>query len=172
MLFQVKKPVAQKELGLVLVDPVTRKPAGHPAWWLDKHLPYSRPGEGRIQVPSFDFQACAGSLQKEQICVQTIDVDSNGHCSHISFARYCHEVYGRVQFRRFGSTVRGNPFRRVKCLTATYKGEASLGDLLTVCFVQDPADEDTFHFQISRGEPGVVLFECHLTYYPLVISKC
>ena len=162
--------MAQKEMFTVLVDQNTRKPAAPPAWWRDKHLPYSRTGEKRIPPPPFDFSTWTGSKQQEDVYVLTMDVDANRHCHFTAFVRFCCEAYGRSQFRQFGHTSRGDPFRDVKSLVCAFKGEASLGDLLKVCFVQDVKDSDTYHFQIVNPQETVI-FECCLTFFPQFHSK-
>ncbi|GFR87743.1 hypothetical protein ElyMa_000754200 [Elysia marginata] len=169
----VEKPVAQKDLVRVFVDPTTMRPVAPPAWWREKHLPYSRADERRISKPPFDFKTWSGAMQQEDIRVQVRDLNAKGHCDWVSFVWLCYEAYGSSQYKRFGRTLKGDLLRDVKCLVCAYKGEAGLGDLLKVFFLQDPVDTDTYHFQLAKRqeEKETVIFECHVIFFSQVMSK-
>ncbi|RUS71317.1 hypothetical protein EGW08_020925 [Elysia chlorotica] len=168
---EVEKPVAELELGIIFVDPKTRKPSVLPDWWRAKHAPYCEAGGGPIPPPTSDPNLWTGKyVRQEDIYVQIIDLDPNRHCHFTSFVRFCCEAFGRSQYRHFGFTSRGDPLRDVRTLVCTFKGEARLGDVLKVYFVQDLDDKDTYHFRIVN-EAKAVIFESRLQFFPQITSK-
>ncbi|GFO26500.1 hypothetical protein PoB_005300500 [Plakobranchus ocellatus] len=167
---QFKKPLAKKDVCLVVVDKDTHRPQKLPDWWKEKYSQYSLPAEKPISFKSFDFAQPGAIVQHENIVVRTTDLDGLCHVNNASFVRFCYEAYIACHVRQFGYTPQADPYRNVKTVSCVFKGEAELGNLLQVSFVQDPDNRDTYHFQILKN-PGGIIFESCLEFFPQLSSK-
>ncbi|GFO05003.1 hypothetical protein PoB_003150800 [Plakobranchus ocellatus] len=163
---EVKKPVVNEDRFVVMVDPNTLRPATFPPWWLDKYGQYSLPGEQRLRVEAFDFKK-ASNVHEEFFIVRTIDLDPNCHANNSSYIRFCYDTFVSAQLREFGQGAGGgDPFRNIRQLVCTYKGQAKIGDKLKVRFAQDASDGNMYHFEILKDNDSCVLFETSMEFFP------
>ncbi|XP_005099553.1 uncharacterized protein LOC101846141 isoform X2 [Aplysia californica] len=158
------EPLVLSEMQIVLVDMETKKPAPPPQWWTDK---FSREvnGSGKPLILPSTPVPTDGQMAEVEVLVLPSDVDPYVHASSAQYIKYVVEAYVRWHIKEYGYVNNGDPFRNLKSMCQSFKGEASIGDLLKVKFWPSPENQDLFHFHFLKGQN--LIHECVAEFYPL-----
>ena len=144
----------------VLVDQDTRRPSAPPTWW-------SQELKGDIDKSGQPFKFISTPMPtdfaEEKIAVNPSDVDFYLHAGSANYIKFMTDAYTRWHVKKFG--LQNNPFRNVKNMAQSFKGEAELGNILTVRFWPNKDNKDLFHFHLSKNEN--VVHECDIEFFSI-----
>ena len=146
----------------VLVDKLTKRPARPPTWWSDQLKPSVDPSGTPFKFPSTQMP---DAVRVSQIVVNPSDTDFYLHAGSANYVKFVTDAYTAWHVREFGFEGHGDPFRAVKTMVQSFKGEAALGDVLSVKFWPSDHNQDLFHFHLIKNQQ--VIHECDVEFYPL-----
>jgi len=157
-----KTPLVSGETQCVLVDPETKRPSQPPEWW-DKVLRNDMMTSGKACRPKDVCLPVDISIHEEEIKVLPSDTDFYMHARSANYVDFCLNSYIQWHIKQYGFESRGNPFRTVKSMIQSFKGEADIGDVLQVKFWQNVIHSNMFHFHIFKNNS--LINECSIEFF-------
>ncbi|XP_012935722.1 uncharacterized protein LOC106011255 [Aplysia californica] len=160
---ETSSPVLEGEYQFILVDPETRRADQFPDWWREKFLKHVVKTEKHLIIQSKPVPTDC-EIHVHEITVLPSDIDPYLHVNWSSYLKFCLDAYTSWHIQSFGYEEKGDPFRLVHKVCMSFKGDASIGDVLCLKFWKDVLQENqAYHFHISKK--AKVIQECTIEFY-------
>ena len=158
-------PLVHGEQQCVLVDGHTKRPSLPPQWWSDQFMGALDQSGQPLIVPSTKMPTDI-AVAREEIKVLPSDADFYIHAGSANYIKFVMDCYIQWHIKKYGFMVNGDPFRNLKSMAQSFKGEANIGDVLTVIFWPDSTKADSFHFHVFKDEK--LIHECFVEFFPTI----